>query len=107
MKINLSSFIKKYQIQPPKFIARLPDEFIKSQSKFFERAYLEILEYCNIHLDNRKKTEKHNPPPEFITMYTADGIHLKTIEQIQEFITQRKFKILSNQPGFQDLNDES
>lgn len=30
VKINLSSFIKKYQIEPPKFIARLPDEFIKS-----------------------------------------------------------------------------
>lgn len=68
---------------------------------------MEILEYCNTHLDNRKKTEKHNPPPEFVTMFTADGIHLKTIEQIQEFITQRKLEILSNQPGFQNANDES
>ena len=73
IKLNLSKFIKKYQIDPPKFIARLPDEFIKSQSKFFERAYMEILEYCNTHLDTRKKSEKHLKSPEFITMFTSDG----------------------------------
>ena len=99
VKVNLSSFIKKYQIQPPKFIARLPDEFIKSQSKFYERAYMEILEYCNTQLDTRKKSEKHSEPPEFITMYSVDGTHLNSIEQIQEFINQRKMEVYRNLSG--------
>ena len=36
IRVDISKFIRKYKIEPPKFIAQLPQEFIVSQMKFFE-----------------------------------------------------------------------
>jgi hypothetical protein len=47
IKVNISKFIKKYQLQAPKFIAKKPKSYINQQKVFNERAYLEILEECN------------------------------------------------------------
>ena len=56
---------------------------------FFERAYLEILEFCNENLNATKKDDDIGEPDEFKTMFSADGKHLKTITDIQEFLLSR------------------
>ena len=56
---------------------------------FFERAYLEILEHCNEHLNPPRKDDDIGEPDEFLTMFTGDGKHLKTITDIQEFLLSR------------------
>jgi hypothetical protein len=61
---------------------------------------MEILEYCNDHMDNRTKGEKElKKAPDFITMYTADGNKLETIRDIQDFISSRKLEILEGSKG--------
>lgn len=56
---------------------------------FFERAYLEILEHCNENLNPPRKDDDIGEPDEFKTMFSADGKHLKTIADIQEFLLSR------------------
>ena len=73
-KCDISKYIRKYQIKPPKNIATLPDSYIQSQKSFFERGYLEILELCNKKLDARTKDEKkYKAQTEYVSMFTADG----------------------------------
>lgn len=35
IKVDIAAFIRKYQIKPPKFIARLPEDYIKAQQTFY------------------------------------------------------------------------
>ena len=79
IKVDISVFIKKYKIKPPKFIAELPDDYIRTQKTFFERAYLELLEYCSDKLDDRAADDDVNEKVVFKTIYSADGQHLKTL----------------------------
>ena len=81
-RCNISKYIKKYMIEPPKHIARLPDSYIESQMTFFERAYMEILEFCNENLNPPKKDHELRVPDEFKTMFTAEGRPLRTITDI-------------------------
>jgi hypothetical protein len=53
--VDIATYIRKYQIKPPKMISKLPQDYIDSQKVFYDRAYLEILELCSETLDNRTK----------------------------------------------------
>ena len=46
IKCDISKFIRKYLIEPPKFIAKMPIDYIESQRTFFERAYMEVIDFC-------------------------------------------------------------
>ena len=46
VKCDISKFIRKYLIEPPKFIAKMPMDYIESQRTFFERAYMEVIDFC-------------------------------------------------------------
>ena len=82
IKCNISKFIQKYMIEPPKFIAKLPEEYVRSQMTFFERAYMEILEHCMDQLIPKRTEDDLEEPPEFKQMFTTDGQILETIMDI-------------------------
>ena len=58
----------------------LPPDYVESQVKFYERAYLEVLDLLSDKLDARKVEEKHDIPlKQFKTMFTADGRKLSSL----------------------------
>ena len=73
VKVDISKFIKKYRLKPPKYIAELPHEYLQQQREFFERAYLELLEFCSNKLDDRAPDDDVNPKTHFKTIFTAQG----------------------------------
>ena len=88
--MDISTFIKKYQIKPPQFIAHLPDDYIQTQKKFYQRAYLELLEHCCSKLDDRAKDDDGTPLTEFKTIFSADGQHLSSMAELQAFLIERR-----------------
>lgn len=47
MRLDINKYFKKYQIQLPKDVRKLPKGLIISQNNMYERAADEILELCN------------------------------------------------------------
>lgn len=44
IKLDICKYIKKYYIEPPKFIQVIPLSVIKMQRKFYKRGFLELLD---------------------------------------------------------------
>ena len=84
IKIDINSYKAKYYIEPPKYISRLPESYIKLQKKFYRRAYLEILEKCSNLLTRNKRI--------FTVMYTLEG---ELIDDIDEIPEDSKFLVMS------------
>jgi hypothetical protein len=47
IRLDISEYMKKYYMKPPKNISRLPDHYIKLTKKFLKRAFKELLEACS------------------------------------------------------------
>lgn len=71
IKVDISKFIRKYRLKPPKFIAQLPQDYLNKQQEFFERAYLELLEFCSTKLDERAADDDVNLKVQFKSIFTA------------------------------------
>jgi len=57
---------------------------------FNERAYLEILEFLSEKLEPKTEVEGKTIEGEFKMMYTVKGAQIKTIEDLQDFILERR-----------------
>ena len=90
VKCDISKFIRKYLIEPPKFIAKMPTDYIESQRTFFERAYMEVIDFCITSLTPPKKEEDLEVEPELKALFTSDGKPLLTIPDLQEYLWLRK-----------------
>ena len=97
IKCDISKFIRKYLIEPPKFIAKMPMDYIESQRTFFERAYMEIIDFCQSSLNPRQKEEDLEIPKELKALFTSDGKPLLTIADLQEYLYLRKRPVSSPQ----------
>ena len=47
VKVDISYYVKKYMISPPKFLSSVPKSHVEIQSKFYRRSFLELMDKCS------------------------------------------------------------
>ena len=81
IKVDISAYVKKYMITPPKFMSSIPDSHIQMQRKFYRRSFAELLDKVSYSI---LKTKGNNHEVElkemFKIMWTPQGKKIEVME---------------------------
>ena len=78
LKVDISSYVKKYMIPPPKFMSLIPQSHLDIQSKFYRRSFIELLDRCSYSIFRSAKDLQLSDM--FRVMWTPQGKKIELME---------------------------
>lgn len=110
IKVNITKYIEKYKMNPPKLIRKPPKKFYKVQEQFFKRGFLEMKDVlqrrAKDHITMKKLEEGQVEAEETdigpITLFTVHGNKISSFTDITE---DMKVMVISLDGTFNGLSN--